>query len=430
MRARGRGGGVPAVSCLWGGDVVSCVQDAVAILPDALHFGHHRGLDDSVPHLVGLLVQEHPAGGWRAQLWGQPAGSLPPAAGPPATSPPTATCHPPVSPPGVQYAPQHPSLPLLSIIHANSHPPVTRSLCHSVSPSQTRYQPLAVTCPPLPTAVITSRSPLPTPTPAGSCHSRATLLTPRCEPTQCPHLASPSRSPACHHGIRGTMYTGSRVCRGVGDTGRGVGSRRGGGGLSPDEVGEDEELHDPVDDAHHPALHHHRLGGLVGEEISQAAGLGARGGHGQPGGGTSRGSARMRAGIRAMGRDRGGEQGRDTGSGKGCGQIEAGMRGCGQGCGRGGAEAEGWAQDGRRGRGRRGRWREGAWVEGGGGGEGGRGWGEGCERRPRGGPQCGHPTWGSPLWGALGGALGPRHLGCLRFGSPPCWGRCVRDCRF
>lgn len=35
----------------------------------------------------------------------------------------------------------------------------------------------------------------------------------------------------------------------------------------PDEVDDDEELYDTVDDPDGPALHHHRLGGLVGEEV-------------------------------------------------------------------------------------------------------------------------------------------------------------------
>lgn len=39
----------------------------------------------------------------------------------------------------------------------------------------------------------------------------------------------------------------------------------------PDKVCDDEQLHDPVDDAHRPTLDHHRLGGLVGEEVSDAA---------------------------------------------------------------------------------------------------------------------------------------------------------------
>lgn len=38
----------------------------------------------------------------------------------------------------------------------------------------------------------------------------------------------------------------------------------------PDKVGDDEELHDAVDDANGPALHHHGLGGLVGEEVGDA----------------------------------------------------------------------------------------------------------------------------------------------------------------
>lgn len=39
---------------------------------------------------------------------------------------------------------------------------------------------------------------------------------------------------------------------------------------SPDEVGDDEQLDDPVDDADGPALHHHRLCGFVGEEVFDA----------------------------------------------------------------------------------------------------------------------------------------------------------------
>lgn len=35
----------------------------------------------------------------------------------------------------------------------------------------------------------------------------------------------------------------------------------------PNEVGDDEELDDTIDDANGPALHHHRLGGLIGEEV-------------------------------------------------------------------------------------------------------------------------------------------------------------------
>lgn len=37
----------------------------------------------------------------------------------------------------------------------------------------------------------------------------------------------------------------------------------------PDKIGDDEQLYNPVDDTHRPALYHHRFGGLVGEEISQ-----------------------------------------------------------------------------------------------------------------------------------------------------------------
>lgn len=39
----------------------------------------------------------------------------------------------------------------------------------------------------------------------------------------------------------------------------------------PNKVCDDEQLYDPVDDAHRPALYHHGLGGLVGEEVSDAA---------------------------------------------------------------------------------------------------------------------------------------------------------------
>ena len=39
----------------------------------------------------------------------------------------------------------------------------------------------------------------------------------------------------------------------------------------PDEIRDDEQLYDPVDDAHRPALDHHRLGRLVGEEVGDAA---------------------------------------------------------------------------------------------------------------------------------------------------------------
>lgn len=39
----------------------------------------------------------------------------------------------------------------------------------------------------------------------------------------------------------------------------------------PNKVRDDEQLHDPVDDAYRPALHHHWLGGLVGEEVRDAA---------------------------------------------------------------------------------------------------------------------------------------------------------------
>lgn len=35
----------------------------------------------------------------------------------------------------------------------------------------------------------------------------------------------------------------------------------------PQEVDDDEQLYDAVDDSNRPALHHHRLGRLVGEEI-------------------------------------------------------------------------------------------------------------------------------------------------------------------
>lgn len=36
---------------------------------------------------------------------------------------------------------------------------------------------------------------------------------------------------------------------------------------SPNEVGDDEELHYAVDDADRPALHDHRLGGFIGEKV-------------------------------------------------------------------------------------------------------------------------------------------------------------------
>lgn len=39
----------------------------------------------------------------------------------------------------------------------------------------------------------------------------------------------------------------------------------------PDKVCDDEQLNDAVDDAHGPALDHHRLGGLIGEEVSDTA---------------------------------------------------------------------------------------------------------------------------------------------------------------
>ena len=39
----------------------------------------------------------------------------------------------------------------------------------------------------------------------------------------------------------------------------------------PDKVDDDEQLNDAVDDPDRPALHHHRLGGLVGEEVSHTA---------------------------------------------------------------------------------------------------------------------------------------------------------------
>lgn len=39
------------------------------------------------------------------------------------------------------------------------------------------------------------------------------------------------------------------------------------GKYSPNEVSDDEELHDAVDDADGPALHYHWLGGLIGEEV-------------------------------------------------------------------------------------------------------------------------------------------------------------------
>lgn len=39
---------------------------------------------------------------------------------------------------------------------------------------------------------------------------------------------------------------------------------------SPNEVGDDEKLDDAVDDADGPALHHHRLGGFIGEEVCYA----------------------------------------------------------------------------------------------------------------------------------------------------------------
>lgn len=39
---------------------------------------------------------------------------------------------------------------------------------------------------------------------------------------------------------------------------------------SPDEVCDDEELHDAVDDADGPALHYHWLGGFIGEEVRYA----------------------------------------------------------------------------------------------------------------------------------------------------------------
>lgn len=36
---------------------------------------------------------------------------------------------------------------------------------------------------------------------------------------------------------------------------------------SPNEVSDDEELDNTVDDADGPALHYHRLGGFIGEEV-------------------------------------------------------------------------------------------------------------------------------------------------------------------
>lgn len=39
----------------------------------------------------------------------------------------------------------------------------------------------------------------------------------------------------------------------------------------PDKIRDDEQLYDPVDDAHWPALDHHRLCRLVGEEVGDEA---------------------------------------------------------------------------------------------------------------------------------------------------------------
>lgn len=39
------------------------------------------------------------------------------------------------------------------------------------------------------------------------------------------------------------------------------------GYYSPNEVSDNEELHNAVDDADGPAFHHHRFSGFIGEEI-------------------------------------------------------------------------------------------------------------------------------------------------------------------
>lgn len=50
---------------LLGEDVVGHIHHAVLMVTEAFYFGHHRGLDAGVDHLISFLVDEDPAAGQR-----------------------------------------------------------------------------------------------------------------------------------------------------------------------------------------------------------------------------------------------------------------------------------------------------------------------------------------------------------------------------
>lgn len=50
---------------LLGEDIVGHVHHAVLMVTEAFYFGHHRGLDAGVDHLISFLVDEDPTAGQR-----------------------------------------------------------------------------------------------------------------------------------------------------------------------------------------------------------------------------------------------------------------------------------------------------------------------------------------------------------------------------
>lgn len=161
-------GGCPGAPHLGGGDIVGRVHHPPRVAPDALHLGDHRGLDDGVPHLVGFLMEEHPAG----TAPGVTVGTATPRH-------PRGTCHPPPSPPA------HPEPPGVTRLSPTRAPPVA-----AVTP---REHPGAETPP------VTPLSP-PRHLLWPGCHPQT--LSPSCHPHRDALLlvpiVSPALPPPCH----------------------------------------------------------------------------------------------------------------------------------------------------------------------------------------------------------------------------------------
>lgn len=182
---QGRG---PVSPHLVGGDVVSRIQHPAGIAPDALDLGHHRGLDDGVPHLVGFLMEEDPAGTTAAGGDGGDGHPLGPACALP-------------SPPA------HPELP--EPWGARACQP---SGCRASDrcPSPARAPPVAAVTPP---GAPGARDPLRHP-PWPCCCSRPSwspslMLSPSCHPHRRALLAVPTVSPV--PGVPGVPGTDTLV---------------------------------------------------------------------------------------------------------------------------------------------------------------------------------------------------------------------------